>query len=767
MTPPRPASLRLRLALQAVLRRMAALALLSAAWPAAAQEAAPAADAASPVATGARCAVPTLVDPRLEELLRADPADQRIDVTSDSGELGRAGDAELSGNVTIRMGQRLLTADQASINAEQRSIRLSGDVEFLDPRLRVRGEGGSFAEGGAGEFQGAEFELLDRAARGAATSARLTQSGHIELREVRYTACPPGNEDWSLSAGQIDIDQKNLIGTGRDVRVEFLGVPVFYTPWITFPVGDQRKSGFLFPTVGSSSRTGTQVAVPYYWNLAPNYDATLTTRWYSSRGARLDPEFRYLGEDTRGQVNAEYLVHDQETGDARGQIDWRHVTRLAPRTRLLIDATDVSDDNYYEDFGIGFEGTSVSFVNRSIDLDHLTDAWAFNVRAQGYQVINETLPDTDEPYRILPQASALGRWRDLGPGLSASVYAEATNFQRDLGPQGVRMDAEPALEWRLDRYGAFVAAGASYRYTQYVLDDTAPGADETPDRALPTASLDAGFTLERVSGSKGDRLQTLEPRLLYLYVPYRDQDDLPVFDTGIPDLNLVQLFRTNRYVGPDRIGDANQVSVGVTTRLLDAGRGRQYVSATLGQAFYFEDPRVTLPGEPVRDRSSSDVVAEIELAAFKNWNARFAYQWNPDETQGERSETFIQYNPSPGRVLNAGYRFRRDLLEQVDVSGAWPINDQWRSFARFVYSLQEEKTLDQFLGLEYRSCCWALRLVARRFVSSRTGDAETSFGLAAGTERTVQCRSRQRSFPARGDSGILLASDRVPTLRYP
>jgi len=733
MTPPRPASLRLRLALQAVLRWIAALALLSVAGPAAAQEtaqeSAPAAEAGPPVDDGGRCAIPTLVDPRLEELLLADPDDQQIDVTSDTGELGRAGDAELSGNVTIRMGQRLLTADQASINAEKRSIKLSGDVEFLDPQLRVRGEGGSFAEGGVGEFQGAEFELLDSAARGAASSARLTQSGHIELQGVRYTACPPGNEDWSLAAGQIDIDQKSLIGTGRDVRLEFLGVPIFYTPWISFPVGDQRKSGFLFPTVGSGSRTGTQIAVPYYWNLAPHYDATLTTRWFSSRGARLDPEFRYLGEDTRGQVNAEYLVHDQETGEARGQIDWRHVTRLAPRTRLLIDATDVSDDDYYEDFGIGFEGTSVSFVNRSIDLHHLTDAWAFNLRAQGYQVINETLADTDEPYRILPQASALGRWRDFGPGLSASVYAEATNFQRNVGPQGVRVDAEPALEWRLDRYGAFVAAGASYRYTQYVLEDTAPGADETPDRALPTASLDTGFTLERVSGSNGDRLQTLEPRLLYLYVPYRDQDDLPVFDTGVPDLNLVQLFRTNRYVGPDRVGDANQVSFGVTTRLLDAGRGRQYVSATLGQAFYFEDPRVALPGEPVRDRSSSDVIAEVELAAFKNWNARFAYQWNPDETQGERTETFIQYNPSPGRVLNAGYRFRRDLLEQVDVSGAWPINDEWRSFVRWVYSLQEEKTLDQFLGLEYRSCCWAVRLVTRRFISGRTGDTETSFGL--------------------------------------
>ena len=212
-------------------------------------------------------------------------------------------------------------------------------------------------------------------------------------------------------------------------------------------------------------------------------------------------------------------------------------------------------------------------------------------------------------------------------------------------------------------------------------------------------------------------------------MPYRDQDDLPVFDSGLPDLNLVQLFRTNRYVGADRVGDANQLSVGVTSRLLDAAGGRQFLSATLGQAFYFEDPRVQLPDEPVRDRSTSDMIAELELTAFKNWSARLGYQWNPDLTQSERSEFYLQYRPTSERVVNAGYRFRRDLLEQVDVSAAWPIGDQWRAYARWVYSLDEEKTLDQFAGFEYTSCCWAFRIVTRRFVSSRTGDTDTSIGL--------------------------------------
>jgi LPS-assembly protein len=677
---------------------------------------------------GGACGM-ALPDPRIDELLQADPADPRIEITSDTGELGRAGDAVLSGNVTIRTGQRLLKADQAEVDAGRRSVRLRGRMEYLDPQLHVVGDSGSFVEDGGGQFKGAQFELIDRSVRGAAEGARVWPGGKLELQGVRYTACPPGNDDWELQAGQIAIDQESRIGTGRDVKLEFLGVPIFYTPWITFPVGDQRKSGLLFPTVGSSSKTGTLVAVPYYWNLATNYDATLTARWYSSRGVRIDPEFRYLDDRSRSQLNVEYLLHDENRGESRNLVDWRHVTRFAPRTRLLVDAANVSDPDYFEDFGVGFEGTSVTYLDRYVDLRHDTGAWSFTARAQDYQIIDTELPEEDEPYQVVPQVTAAGRWTALPGGLSASFQAEATNFARSVGPEGLRVDAEPSLEWRIDRGGAFVAANAGYRYTQYSLQDVAEGGDASPSRSLPSASVDTGLVLERTAGSHGDRLQTVEPRLLYLYVPYRDQDDLPVFDTGLPDLNLVQLFRDNRYVGPDRVGDANQLSVGVTTRLLDSARGTQYLSATLGQAFYFEDPRVRLPDEPVRNRSSSDVVAELELNAYKHWNARFAYQWDPDESRGVRSETFLQYAPAPGRVLNAGYRFRRDLLEQVDVSGAWPINARWRGFARYVYSLREEKTLDQFVGFEYSSCCWAVRLITRRFVSSRSGDAETSFGL--------------------------------------
>jgi LPS-assembly protein len=485
----------------------------------------------------------------------------------------------------------------------------------------------------------------------------------------------------------------------------------------------------LFPTIGNSGNTGTMLAVPWYWNIAPNRDATVFTRYYSSRGLRLDPEFRYLTDSSRGILYGEYLFDDRERGGSRSFAELRHTTRFRPRTRLQIDAANVSDSNYFEDFGSGFEGTSVTFLNRSAELRHDIGHWSVVGRAQDYQVIDDLLPDVDEPYTLAPQLAAFGSWRDLPGGLSATLRAEASNYLRDPGPQGLRLDVEPSLGWRVDGQGTYLAADAALRHTSYSLSDVAAGLDDSPTRSAPILSLDTGLVLERAAGSHGQRLQTIEPRLLYLYVPFREQDDLPVFDTALPDLNLVQLFRTNRYVGADRVSDANQVAVGLTTRLLDSAGGRQYLSATLGQAFYFDDPRVRLPDEPVSSRSSSDVVGELELSAYQDWSARVGVQWDPENTHIAKSDFSLQYRPASDRVINAGYRLQRDSIEQFDVSAAWPISREWRGFGRWVYSLRENKTLDQFIGLEYGSCCWALRLITRRYVGSRTGDTDTSIGL--------------------------------------
>jgi LPS-assembly protein len=674
------------------------------------------------------CRIQVVEDSRLDALRAADPDDPHINITSDQGDLSRAGDAELSGNVSIQMGQRLLTADKATVDAEKRSVRVQGQVEYLDPTIHVTGRDGQFADG-AGIFEGAKFELVDGSGRGAAKDAMLHDETMLDLEGVRYTACPPGNDDWEIKARKISLDQESSTGTARDVRLDFKGVPIMYSPWLSFPVGDQRKSGLLFPAIGSGGKNGTQVVVPWYWNIAPNYDATITSRWFSARGYRIDPEFRYLTESSRGVLEAQYLPHDSERDDSRGYYHFKDTTLFEPRTRFIANASYVTDNSYFEDFGSGFENTSIIFLNQLAEIRRDTEHWSMLARTQNFQVIDNQLADDERPYAMLPQVVVAGDWRRLSHGLGATFDAEAVNFYRTTGPQGVRVDAEPAVTWGTGRGGAYLDATAAWRYTAYALHDTAPDTDNSLYRSLPIFSVDSGFVLERPSGSKQQRVQTLEPRVQYVYIPFRNQNAIPIFDTDTPDLNMVELFRPNRYVGADRVGDANQVSAGVTTRLLDAQNGQQFLTATVGQAYYFEQPRVTLPGETATNRSSSDLIAEVELDAFKHWNGRVAYQWDPDANQTERSEVGVQYRLASDSVVNFAYRYQRDLLEQVDMSAAWPIGTQWHAFARWVYSLSENKTLDQFVGLEYSSCCWAVRVVTRRFVSSRSGASDTSVGL--------------------------------------
>jgi LPS-assembly protein len=275
----------------------------------------------------------------------------------------------------------------------------------------------------------------------------------------------------------------------------------------------------------------------------------------------------------------------------------------------------------------------------------------------------------------------------------------------------------------------FLTPALGWRYTRYSLRDRSPGEPENPERSAPIASLDAGLIFERGSGSHGQRTQTFEPRLLYVYVPFRDQTALPVFDTGLPDLNLIELFRKNRYVGADRLSDANQLSVGVTTRLLETGTGRQFLSATFGQTYYIRKPRVTLPDEAPATDSTSDLVAQLALAAYKDWNINLGYQWSPQSPHTERSQVALQYRPARDRVINLGYRFRRGLIEQTDVSAIWPLAHGWQVFGRFEYSLRDASAIERFGGFEYRACCWKVRVLARDYVSSRTGQRDRSIGL--------------------------------------
>ncbi len=658
-----------------------------------------------------------------------EPDDGRVHIESDNASVGRDGRAHLDGSVTVRQGERSISADTVDYDNTSGRIEVHGSVNFQDPKVRVHGDAGSFDTSGHATVSDARFELLDRNGRGTARQLTVADKGRFSLRDVRYTTCPSGSEDWMLKASSIDIDTAHQSGVGRGVRLDFKGVPILYTPFISFPVGNARKSGFLFPTVGNSSRNGLLIGVPYYFNLAPNYDLTLSPGLQSKRGGELGGEFRFLTGSSHGVLEGNLLPHDSLTDAGRHYMHVRSISDFSGQLRLDVNAANVSDSRYFEDFALGTEATSVIYLERRADLLYRNAGWLVRAQLQNFQTIDLEVADLDRPYSRVPRVQASGQWPLLGRDLTLSFNGEAVNFIRDEGVNGLRLDLSPELRYSIRGPGYFFEPAAGWRFTQYDLKDQAAGTARAPTRELPYFRLDTGLVFERASGSHGQRTQTFEPQLTYTYLPYRNQDALPVFDTGLPDLNLVELFRTNRFVGADRVGDANQLSIGMTTRLYDQTSGAQYLSATLGQTRYFKVPRVSLPGEADSTGNSSDVVGQLMLTAYKNWNLKFEYQWDPSDSVTQKSQVALQYHPAPDHVINLGYRFRRGLLEQWDGSFGWPLARNWSAVGRLVYSTRDRQTIEQVAGFEYRACCWRVRVVQRRYVSSRTGQRDNSIAL--------------------------------------
>jgi LPS-assembly protein len=687
-----------------------------------------------------------------------DPGEQPVKVQSGNAEMTREGDATLSGGVTIVQGERTVSADAATYDASERHFEVEGNVEYRSPDLRLKGASGSWNALGTGQFTGAEFELPQRPARGSADTLEMDNSGLLKLSEVRFTTCPAGNTDWELRASSIEIDQKTQQGKGRNVRVDLKGVPILFTPVISFPVGDARKSGFLFPSFGNSDKSGFEIGVPYYFNLAPNYDLTLTPFLLSRRGFGLGMDYRYLTERSHGKFGTDYLPGDDLANRDRRLSTLLHQTNFTDRLRLDADLADASDSRYFEDFGLGPDGTSITFLDRRVQLSWLGDGWRLDGRVQDHQVIDVTVDPLDRPYSRLPQVAFTGLW-PLAAGFEASFDAETAWFERETGVTGLRADAMPRIAWGLRGPGYHLEPSAAWRVTGYELSDTAPAADDSPRRSAPILSLDSGLVFERQSGERDQFVHTLEPRLRYTWIPFRDQDDLPIFDTALPDLNLVQLFRTNRYVGADRLGDANELAAGLTTRLVRAESGQQYLSATIGQRFYFESPRVVLPGEVAETRSASNLVGEVELTAWRSWSARAAVEWDAEQSNTLRGEASVQYRPSPDTVVNVGYRSREGLLEQWDAGFAWRVSPSWQLYARQVYSTLEDKSIDRFAGFEYSGCCWRLRLLGRNYVSNRTGESDNSILLQVELKGLSSVGTRSDTFLERGIRGYSPASD--------
>ena len=673
----------------------------------------------------------------------ADPG--AIHLSADEAEVVEEGVSRFTGGVTVEQGSRQIQSDEIVYNQSEEVIEAKGSVRFWDDGLFVTSDGAR-AEIGRDVLTFApatEFMLEAEHGHGDATEVRAVGNERMIASDVSYTTCNPGDADWRITASRVEFDRAEDSGTAEDVWLEFMGQRVFHLPWLSFPLSSRRKSGFLAPTFGTSGSSGAEVAVPYYFNHAPNYDATLTARTMSERGVQAQGEFRFLSRTFgSGRMAAQYLAHDRKFGDDRTALDLVHRHRWSDRWSSSVRFEWISDQEYLEDLGENLSQSSRSHLPRRIDATYRGDGWNARVRFQDFMTLDRTIAPERRPYARLPQITVRTNRPRRNRAPNFALDAELAYFDADSRTTGTRVDLQPSFTFPNRSAGAYVTPKAALHVTGYNLNRTSAEAtlDESPSRVLPAFSLDSGLFLERPVTLSGTPLvHTIEPRFYYLLVPYDRQDDLPSFDTGQPTFSFAQLFRENRFSGGDRLGDANQLTLALTSRLLDDRRVER-ARASIGQIHYLRDRKVTLDeGDAPQTTKASDLVAELEARPTREWRLRAGLQYNADAGRTEKNVLNARYQPDRRSVFNVGYRLVRDIdpsraIEQADLSFAWPLGANWRAVGRWSYALNEDRhgTLEAFGGMEYESCCWGFRVVARRFRRSGTrsdGEDDYSNGI--------------------------------------
>ncbi len=636
-------------------------------------------------------------------------------VLADQAEVDAEGVSHFGGGVEVRRDDKHLSANEARYDHRSDELEVWGEVDYRDPRMQVQGERATMRlQSGLGQWENGEFFLPQvNAYIHAGRFEMLEDREHSRLDDVRYTTCPPnGRRAWELSASELYLNREENLGEAYHAVLRLGGVPVFYTPYINYPL-EGRKSGLLSPTYGSSERNGHDFALPYYWNIAPHRDATFTPRVISERGGQLQAEYRYREDWGDGTLNGEWLPSDQLYGDKeRGYLQLDHRARLSG-WQLSLDYREASDAEYFNDIDSPLLNRSQSYLPRNASANYQGEGWRFGARVQDFQ----PLGTNTTPYQLAPQLRFEGAsaYRPNYPRLE--LHAELARFQHEsISPSGSRSDIKPTLSWPLSGDAWFLTPALAWRHTAYRLDDPLPGQPGEPSRSLPISSLDGGLFFER-DYRLGERnlRHTLEPRLYYLQVPHRDQDALPRFDSAPLAFSFPQLFRDNRFSGADRQGDARQLTVALSSRIQDNASGAELARLSLGQIQYLDRPLVTLtPTATPEQRAHSDWVGELTAQPLAGLELSAGGRWNPDLGHSEESSARIALSLDEERSISYGHRHHRERAEKHhDLLLLWPLSQRWHGVGRWYYDVEAARTVESLLGLEYRSCCWNLRVVGR------------------------------------------------------
>ena len=636
------------------------------------------------------------------------------------------------GNAVLVHHGDVATAEAITYDHEANTAEASGRVGFNNADVSVEAVHAFWdMEAEITRMGEAHYRIPKRDAHGEASSITyhgVNEDGRrppTEMQAVTYTSCPPGNHAWLLKANEVDLDHDSGRGSAWNARIESHGIPFFWLPYYSFPIDDRRLTGMLFPAIGSANDTGIDLSVPYYFNIAPNFDATLTPRYIGDRGLVIGSEFRYLEPRFSGELKTEILPNDDLLqGRHRWLVNYSHRQRLARGWSAKLDFRKVSDDDYFEDFSNSLNIAATTFLRSRAAIRGTGTNWRFAAEVDDFQNLETTLPRSREPYRRIPRVTYSVNQPQIGAGIDFALNSEFVYFDRGVGPTGGRLDIETHFSrpWRGEYW--YFTPGLSVRHTQYALKNNV---NNGIGRTLPALSLDGGLYFERKAGA--ELLQTLEPRIRYLYIPRDSQSDIPDFDTSDIDFSQSSLYRNNRFSGTDRVGDANQITLGLTTRLLNSDSGRQILTGSIGQIFYFRNRQVQLANKPPATQNSSSVIGELDFRPTDRWLAAINIAYNNHTTVVDNGLARIQYRAG-GMVFNAAYRFRqRNRVNQTDFSLLLPIQNSWQVFARWNFSLDDHRTLEQLLGFQYEGCCWIIRLAQRRFLQNREGERRTSLFL--------------------------------------
>ncbi|MCY4213231.1 MAG: LPS-assembly protein LptD [Gammaproteobacteria bacterium] len=673
------------------------------------------------------------------------PSDSKVRAESDSAAYLSDGTVELGGSVVIAQGARLVRTDRALINSEADTATAPGVVRISDADVMMQGAAAVVRlDSRAARLNDAQIVLTGPQLRGHADAVERQGDGDIRLTRARFTRCEPGNGSWRIDARSLHLPDGEVFGTARGAVLRVKGVPLAWLPYMKFPVSEQRQSGSLFPHIGASGEDGIDLALPYYLNLAPNYDATVTPRLLGKRGVGAGGEARHLSRRDRTRLFGGYLANDQRYDGELERDDWRELQAAgafqgeefdpagrwfagiehrgqAGRFSSFINYAAVSDRDYFRVFDGAVSDRGRFNLERYGEINYRHGAFSARLWGQGFQRLDEI---RRPEYRRLPEINIGYQGLGLGP-LRLSLDARGAAFDRNTenlrgidALTGERLHLEPRLSLPLHWPFGFLHARAGYRHTAYALDSKAERLeDDSPERSIFYGSLDGGLIFERdLDAFATPLVQTLEPRLRYFRQGYEDQDRLPRFDAKALTFSYRQLFRDNRFAGLDRISDANELTVGVTSRFLNRTNGREYLYASLGQTFHFRDRRVTLSGRPGDDErhGASAISGEIGGEFARRWRLTGALAWDTGDSQLDEAAAALSYRRDNQRILNLGYRRLAGGIDQTDVSLHWPVTRRYAVFGRWNHDLKLGRTIEGLVGIEYNDCCWRLRLVARR-----------------------------------------------------